>query len=186
MSDLQTISITVGILTACITVIIGVISFLKSNRRAEEQRQLTLEAQRQALETRQAELFMNIYNRWSSPEYAEAYRMARYEYTFPGVEEYLREVSDSAVGKTDPNLYVSIQTLATYFEGIGVLLKQNLINVELVEDLLAGRVIWFWENFGSSTANIVRERQNDPLLYDGMEYMYNQMKQRQQLPIVSS
>ncbi len=29
-----------------------------------------------------------------------------------------------------------------FFEGIGVLVKKGLIDVELIEDLLANRIIW--------------------------------------------
>ena len=162
--DVQTATIVI----TGISIVIGVI--------------LSLNSRKQELETRQAQLFMEVYNRWSSPEFTQAYRIARYQYTYTGGEDYLRDVSDSALGKIDPNLYISIQTLATYFEGIGVLVKRNLIDIELVEDLFAGRFIWIWEHFGIPSASIVREQQNDPLLYDGMEYLYREMKRRQQLP----
>jgi hypothetical protein len=39
MSDLQTISITIGILTACVSVVIGVVNSIRSSREAREQRQ---------------------------------------------------------------------------------------------------------------------------------------------------
>jgi hypothetical protein len=58
MSELQTISVTVGILTACITVIIGILSFLKSNRQAEKERQIEID-------TRQAQLLMQLYDRYN-------------------------------------------------------------------------------------------------------------------------
>ena len=39
--------------------------------------ELSLQVQRQALETRQAELFINIYNRWTDPEFAKHYHAVR-------------------------------------------------------------------------------------------------------------
>jgi len=53
--DLQTATVVI----AGISVIIGVINSILSSRRAEKNDQ-------QMLETRQAELFSNIYNRWTA------------------------------------------------------------------------------------------------------------------------
>ena len=71
MSELQTVSITIGILTAYISVIMGVVSQILSSRRTEKTEQL-------ALETRQAQLFMNVYNRWTTKEMTTAYGLVRY------------------------------------------------------------------------------------------------------------
>lgn len=56
--DVQSITVVI----AGISVIVGVINPILSSRRADEQRQLTLNTQQQALETRQAQLFMQIYD----------------------------------------------------------------------------------------------------------------------------
>lgn len=41
-----------------------------------------------------------------------------------------------------------ISSLGTYFEGIGVLVKRNLVDPSMVDDLMSGRFIDFWEAMG--------------------------------------
>ena len=57
MSVLQTVSVTIGILTACISVVIGVINSILSDRRAEQQRQM--------------QLFTGIYSHFLSQDFAK-------------------------------------------------------------------------------------------------------------------
>ena len=69
--------------------------------------------------------------------------------------------------------------MACFFEGIGVLVQRGLIDIELVEDLLANRVIWFWELWRPICMG-ARQATSDPEMYDNMEYLYTAMKQYQQ------
>jgi len=70
LSELQTLSITIGILSACVGVVIGVVNQILSRRRVEKTQQLTLE-------TRQAQLFMQVYSRWTTKEMTSAYGLTR-------------------------------------------------------------------------------------------------------------
>ena len=71
-----------------------------------------------------------------------------------------------------------MQTLNAFFEGVGVLVKKRLIDIELVEDLLSQRILWYWEKT-KPIATVIRRELNDPTQLDSVEYLYNQMKQRQ-------
>ena len=178
--DVQTISIVV----AAAGVFIAAINSIYASRRAEEQRQLTLEAQQEALETRQAQLFMQVYNRWSTKEVANAYIMLRDVYRKEDIEALIQDIR----GKRDFDLDQATvrQMMATYFEGLGMLVKQGLINIELVEDLFAGRIIWYWETQIQPYADNIRKHQDDPNLYDSIEYLYDQIKQRDQQTTVTT
>jgi hypothetical protein len=138
MSDLQTISITIGILTACITVIIGVVNSIQSNKRAELNDQ-------QTLETRQAQLYMQVYNRWNSREMSNAYQQVRYVYQIEYEGLSYDEVRSKFGPKVNPEAAANIFMLGTFFEGLGVLVKKGLIDITLIEDLLSQRVIWWYE-----------------------------------------
>jgi len=179
MSDLQTVSITVGILTACITVIIGVLSFMKSNRRAEEQRQLTLEAQQEALETRQAQLFMQVYNRWNTRDLQKAYGMVRFQHVLEWNDHdaFMKFIGMPVVkGKSWKfEAWSDYQMLITFLEGLGMLVKNKLVDIKLVNDLLADRITWYWEMF-KDIAEGSREKLNDPSLYDSTEFLYYEIK----------
>jgi hypothetical protein len=70
--------------------------------------------------------------------------------------------------------------MSEFFEGIGVLVKRQLIDIDIVEDLLANRIIWWWEKF-RLVSQLAREFTGDSKLHDHTEYLYNMMKQRQQV-----
>ena len=166
---------TATVLVAGVSVVIAAINSIISSRRAEEQRQLTLEAQQQALETRQAQLFMEVYNRWNSRDIVKAYGMTRYEYHYDTFDEYLQKYHISA----NPEAWTDMMTLNTFYEGLGVLVKKGLIDISLVEDLFSQRIIAFWDK-GKSMIETVRQFTNDPTQYDSIEYLYNVMKRRVQ------
>jgi hypothetical protein len=186
MSDLQTISITIGILTACVTVVIGVLNSIRVNRRAEEQRALTLQAQQQALETRQAQLFMQVYGRWNSRELQKAYGLVRFQHSLEWSDyDSFREFVKMPVVKGVPwkyDVWSDYQLLITYLEGVGTLVKNEFIDVNLVNDLLADRITWYWEMF-RVIAEGSRRILNDPSLYDSTEYLYHEVKKLEQQSI---
>ncbi len=174
MTDVQTVSIVV----AAVGVLIAAINSIFSSRRAEEQRQLTLETQQHALETRQAQLFMQIYNRWSSQEMVTAYEQLRVEYT-----DIDAMTQDILAGKLEPHReHYALHGMFLFFlEGLGILVKQKLINVEMVEDLFSQRIMWFWETRCAPYVDYVRETIGDPKMYVNIEYLYHEMKHRQRI-----
>ena len=159
MSDLQTISITIGILTACVSVVIGVINSIRSSREAKEQRQVEIE-------TRQAELFMQIFNQWANPEFALSYGNVRYN------EEYqwknLEELQKKAFEPFNEDIWKRFHSLSQLFEGVGVLVQMGLIDVQLVRNLFSDRIIWYWEHM-KSWVHHVRQRMNDPTAHERLD-----------------
>ena len=75
----------------------------------------------------------------------------------------------------NPEAYADQMTLYTFFEGIGVLVKKGLIDVELVEDLFSQRIIWIWEQCLQPSLNWARKITDDPSQYDHTEYLYNEL-----------
>ena len=115
-------------------VFIAAINSIRSSRRAEEN-------DRQMLETRQAQLFMQIYNRWSSAEVSKGYGMVRYQYPELEGEELFRVPTDPY----NEEVFVAVHSLNQFFEGIAVLVETGLLDIQLVENLFSRRIIWFWE-----------------------------------------
>ena len=77
------------------------------------------------------------------------------------------------------DIYAEFQSMLEFFEGIGVLVKRKLIDIDVVEDLLANRIIWWWEMF-KPVSEAVRKATGDMKLHDHTEYLYNVMMKRQQ------
>jgi hypothetical protein len=175
LSELQTASVTIGILTACVSVVIGVANSIMSNRRAEKQRELTQQTQQLTLETRQAQLFMQVYNAWSSADVVKSYGFLRYQY--PDIEG--EKLFNFATEPYDAESFMAIHCLNQYFEGIAVLVETGLLDIKLVENLFSRRIIWFWERMETMFTH-VRKRLNDPTQYDSLERLYHEMKKREQ------
>jgi hypothetical protein len=167
MSDLQTVSITVGILTACITVIIGVISFVRSNRRAEEQRN--------------TQLFMELYETYRSTEFRNQM------YTFMFHRDPEKDYGERYGPGTNIQALSNDAALFAYYDGIGFLVRNGLLNMSYVEQLLSSSIILVWEKIQSSWSDDERGRysRGSPV-WSHFEYLYNELKQRQQATISTS
>lgn len=166
--DVQTISIAL----AGIGIFIAAINSIISTRKADQQRQTEIE-------TRQAELFMNVYNRWNTKELQAAYGLSRFDIV-PKIKDYedWRQHYSVRGGPQNLETWLNLQLLVTYFEGLGMLVKKGLIDIDMVDDLFAGRIKWYWES-GRVLWQGARAGLGDPQLYDSVEYLYNALKQRQ-------
>jgi hypothetical protein len=175
--DVQTVTVVI----AGISVIIGVINSILSSRQAAKNDQ-------RMLETRQAQLFAQLHEWWRSRDAMRAYGNVRFVYR-EGLDVESDTYWDDWMKRVNvlTNLegFIDCMSLWFFFEGVGVLVKKGLIDVELVEDLFSKRIIWFWENqMGLRRGNIrhvdyLRQVMNDPTQYDSWEYLYNLMKQRE-------
>jgi len=125
--------------------------------------------QQMQLETRQAQLFMEIYRTWSSRENINTRKELR-TWTWIDYDDFIKKYGEA----NNPEANTLFQELATWYEGIGVLIKRKLIDPAFVDDLISGATLWGWETFGS----IVREhrvRDNLPYYYEFWEYLYDEV-----------
>ena len=172
----------VAIVLAGIGVFIAAINSIYSSRKADQQRQTEID-------TRQAELFTNIYNRWNSRDIQTAYGNIRHLWSWDSYEDFLQKYSIRPPGSAQNfESWFNFQILLTYFEGLGLLVKRGLIDIEYVDDLFADRIIWFWEDWLGQHMAEVRKRgitesyrpYAATKMYDSIEYLYNELKKREQ------
>ncbi|NIO38531.1 hypothetical protein GTO27_12665, partial [Candidatus Bathyarchaeota archaeon] len=71
-----------------------------------------------------------------------------------------------------------VYQLGIFFEGIGVLLRRKLIDIELVDDLFTAPVKLTWEK----VKPIAEELRKRGLLtaWEWFEYLYNELQKREQ------
>jgi hypothetical protein len=135
---------------------------------------------RTTLQTRQAQLFMQIFDRWCDPTFAKMYGDYRYNVCAKANNDpqVISKISIQALfGSFNPEVWVPIHTLAQYFEGISILVQKGLIDIDLVERLLSGRIIWYWEA-SEPFAKYTREKVGDPTMYNGIETLATELKKR--------
>ena len=62
-----------------------------------------------------------------------------------------------------------------YYEGIGVLVKRNLIDISFIDDLMSGLIIISWDKLRDYIYGW-REVRNYPQFGEYFEYLYTQIK----------
>jgi hypothetical protein len=81
--------------------------------------------------------------------------------------------------------WAKIQSLAQYFEGIGVMLQSNSVEIDQVYRLLSTQIIRCWEKLQSVILE-QRQRELDPRIYSSFESLYYAIKKYEQAPSKTS
>jgi hypothetical protein len=119
-----------------VALIVGIIYYLIIMRNSQRNQQIQLE-------TRQAQLFMQIYDKFN-----DIMNLG----IFSEVLGFVWEDNDDFWGRfskeADPEAYRKWNYHAGFLEGIGVLVKRGLIDPEMVDDLMSGSIMMFWERYG--------------------------------------
>jgi len=126
-----------------------------------------LDIQNQA-KLRKTDLVMRLYSAVGSPEFLEAWEIMR-KREFTDYETYEKKYGLSA--------YMQVSTL---FEGVGILLNRRLIDNDLVDDLFSVHVSLAWERM-KALIQEDRKQTDQPRTWEWFEYLYNEVKKREQM-----
>jgi hypothetical protein len=155
---------TCGVVGTLLAATIAVRSYVNSNKRAED-------ARARELETRQAQLFMNIFQTTTSKEWMtdteEMIHIWKWR-DFGDFDAKYGEISNSvATGKMNAAL--------GYWNGVGVLVQKSLIDSQLIYDMKRFHVIELWDKF-SPVILEWRRRYSAPQIYVSLEYLVGELK----------
>ena len=114
--------------------------------------------QQMQLETRQAQLFMQVYTQWRDPD-------------------RLRLLGRSRALDHNPEAYAKRIHIITELEGLGHLLSKGLLDLDLIPPIIKAVVKLQWEKWGPIELEY-RRRQN-PERSKYFEYIYNEIKRRE-------
>ncbi len=81
--------------------------------------------------------------------------------------------------RTKTPTMMAIHTIANYTDGIGYLLKRKLVGTDYVWDVYGPASIFFWEKLKPAIEGL-RKEMNSPTVFEPFEYLYNEMKKREQ------
>ena len=96
--------------------------------------------------TRQAQLLMNLYESYRSIE-SRRQSLEIQSWEYEDFDDFFKKYGDD----TNPDAWALFESKAAFFNGIGVLLKENLIDIRLLDNLLTSTVNRHWNmlNMGS-------------------------------------
>ena len=156
MVDVQTISIAI----ASASVVAGVIYYSLQIRHQNLQIQ-------QQNKIRQTDLVMKLYSQFNSLEFQKMWHNV--------LNRQAKDYDDYH------NKYgmAEVTAVGMFFEGIGILLKRKLIDIELVDGMFTTPVKRTWEKL-RDIALEARKVRNEPTDFEWFEYLYNEMKKREQ------
>ena len=151
-------------------ILVAVVYHIMTLRNTRKNQELTLKAQEHTLETRQAQLFMNIYESFKNKDFLmDWWTILLWEWS--DIDDFNQKYGI----QTNPDAFSSFSAVAGYLEGVGVLLSRDLLDPTFVDDLMSGPVRIFWEKF-KPVAEDIRIRWGNPAAYEWIEYLYNQIK----------
>lgn len=125
--------------------------------------------QKMQLETRQAQLLMKLYEEWRNPEQLKLYAKSL-QMNWTSYEDFQDKYSVDNFEERLP-----FTAMSYYWEGVGVLVEEGLIDIKLVSKLFSGDLKTHWEKFRSYIYD-ARERRNYPQFFDKTEYLYNRIE----------
>jgi len=150
MVDVQAI----GLAVTATSVVVGIIYYIFTARTT--------------LQTRQAQLFMQVYNKWQEKEFNLSKQLVLQEYRCLSIEDYEEVLKDKEKA-------ANFRVVSTALEGLGVLVKRGLVDVGIVDDMMSGDVIGFWGKYGEVVKEF-RVRMGYPQALEWTEYLYNEVK----------
>jgi hypothetical protein len=121
---------------------------------------------RDFVKTRHIDLVMRLYSTFGSKEYLEASR--RVSLASKDHDAFLKKYG-----------YVDVVLVGTLFEGIGILLKRKLMDIELIDDLFSEPVRNSWRTM-KPIIEIYRKSLNQPRIFEWFEYLAAEMQKREQ------
>ncbi len=159
-------------------ILVGIFYYIMTLRNTQKTRELTLEsqelsrkAQQQAAETRQAQLFMQLYREYASEKLQKTY-IELMQMEWQDLDDFAKKY-DSGVSADS---YAKRYGHWNWFNGIGLLLRKNLVDADIVYDTLGeSGAIFMWNKF-EPIIRANREEFNLPHHLTGFEYLAGEMK----------
>jgi len=113
---------------------------------------------------RQAQLFMQMYGMWRDlSEGLDFFPVISIKIS--GIEEHQEKI------ESDANYSKVFHSLSSWYEGLGVLVKANYLDIRLVALMWTGVTRMYWENLLEPVIYDLRELRRLPRLWSEAEYV---------------
>ena len=156
--------------------LIGIVYYITIMRNQQKTRELNLMAQEQTLKTRESQLFMNIYNQsFANPEFLQAVRTIQMRMPqIKNIEDFIQLYDYANPNPEDPEFVNSLLYIASWYEGLGVFVKEGLIDIRLIALTMAGMTKSLWQII-DPYLDEMRERSGFIRMSSEWEYLVNEL-----------
>lgn len=125
--------------------------------------------------SRKAQLFMEMYRDFKRPDVQKAFHDIVNVWEWDSFEDYIEKYGSNWA---ENNKYMLVYSI---YEGLGVLIYRELIDVKMIDELMRSYVTRFWEKIGPIMVE-VRTRYDRPLAAEWTEYLYMKVKPIESTP----
>ncbi len=126
------------------------------------------------LQTRQTQLFMQIFQRFQDPEFSNQWNILM-DRTWKDTDDFMKKYG----GNPSPD-GASLLSVQTYFEGVAVLLMKKMIDIDIVYELMPTMATTFWKKYESLVKQF-REEMGYPQLFRPVEYLSDRLVEHARL-----
>lgn len=170
---------TISIVFTGISISVAAFYYMNVLRNAQSTRELSLRSQDQALETRQAQMFMQIFDKFHDPGFFEKYTQVL-SWKWTDYDDFIEKYGPT----NNPDAWYSEGSVAAFFEGIGLLVHLGLLDLTLVHGLMFRHVMLFWERQRPISLEM-RRRLRIPHIDQWLEYLYTELMKKDSEMLVS-
>ena len=147
-------------------ILVGIFYYLMVLRNQEKNQNLTIE-------TRQVQLFMQMHNRFN--EKVDEIEVKGFDIitTLQGAK--VKTADDFVhLWENDEPFFKTIRAITSFSEGLGVLVKEGLLNIRYVALMWAGPTRMFWDLVGPILPDLAKHW-NYPRLWSETEYLCKEL-----------
>jgi len=123
--------------------------------------------------TRRAQLFMQIHEQWRDRNFIKRFYDALNNWEWEDEGDFWNRYGQGP----NEEAFITVIEVAWYFDSVGQLLRDGLIDIGLVYAMYSDRVIRLWEKFLPIVEGL-REQYRNPDYYGNFEYLYDELKKR--------
>ena len=123
---------------------------------------------------RQMDIVMRLYSTFISKELTEAGMLVGWS-EYKDYNDFVKKYGQ--MGPEKP-MWVALTQTSNFFNEVGMLLHREFINTEIVDELFGYRIAFFWERLKPVIDDM--RRQINPGVGEWFEYLYDEMKKREQ------
>ncbi|MFX0097455.1 MAG: hypothetical protein ACFE7E_06820 [Candidatus Hodarchaeota archaeon] len=123
--------------------------------------------------TRRAQLFLEFHNKAYDKQFVKDLMEVNTSWTWKDAEEFFKKYGP----ETNPKAFALFVSVGSYFDGMGVLLRRRLIDVNVIPELMSSAIMDFWEktkHMASEFGQLTRR----PRTFDSIEYLYQEVRRR--------
>ncbi len=128
--------------------------------------------------SRKAQLFVEMYRDFKNPEVQRALNDIVFVWEWDNFQDYQEKYGRLS----NYEEHEKYQRVYSVYEGLGVLIHRNLIDVKMIDEIMRSHVLMFWEKIGP----IVREQRvhaDNPWIAEWTEYLYHEVKKIESTPM---